>query len=172
MSSQLYFPEHEHEFKDEGQCRHCGITLSEEYQHRHHSDIRRPANERRTLEGMHVQGICVACGFADNPTTASPWSKSAVWGVKSGRAAYPHDGFGFPPWDKDLIKCRPMRWPTMSDFAACLNAQLEASAEDAFRRTIILLEHAIGILQEEILPALEKRYEKSPSPEGTRTASG
>ena len=141
MSNQLYL-----DVTDGRNCPECGIPLREDYRHY------RPATVIRVHRKL---GVCVACmqvgdehlkrGQRDVGRAASVVALRAVW-----------DGWPcLGRLEPGAYRFLQESWPTMEEFSPCMDAQL--SSADAAFRTVVLLEHAAGILLEEILPSLEAR---------------
>ena len=133
-SRQLYF------LDVTGDCPHCGIPFRDDYELGVY-----PAS---TLRLARRRGVCVACldvgrrpPSRSRELTAVPGHvKKAVWGQLS-------IGIGLP--DGSNLRCCTESWPTMEEFEACLNQQLELSSEDELFRRLVRVRNEFAIAAEE-----------------------
>ena len=131
-------------------CPECGIPLKDDF---------RLYTLRCIARAHHKLGVCVAC-TGINPPSRGPREVGSAVSLTALHRVWDQNAVGLGCPATGSHRLTQDTWPTMEEFSDCLEGQLALSSEDAFRRTIILLEHAAGILIEEILPALEERHRR------------
>ena len=133
--NQLYF------LDTPGECPECGIPFADDYELGVYS--------AGVLARARRRGLCVACSGLFMPSqlchhevasSASLTSVRATWGCKS-------VGLGLS--DGSNLRCIQDAWPSMEEFAACLEQQLELSSEDELFRRLVRARNDIAVAAEE-----------------------
>lgn len=130
---QLYF------LDTPGACPHCGILFVEDYE--------LGVYAAQTLRLARYRGVCVPCLDVGRKPPSRSREIDAV-SIQAMRTVWcGATGLGLP--DGSNLRCNLDTWPTMEEFAACLEQQLEASAEDELFRRLVRARNDIAVAAEE-----------------------